>query len=246
VTAIATGTSGHASVPRPDNAVVHLAAAVGKIGAYSPPVNLTAIIERYFEALSKVEPDDTAKWMRALETERKELAATRLSEMSPVWNSMMRDTIAPTMLQAGVRTNVVPSEARANLNIRLLPGDPIQTVIANMTTLVNDPQIRFEVAADPGSPAPPSSLDSPLYHAIQQVSEQFFPGAVVTPFMSTGATDSAQLRLHNVQAYGLLPFPLTETDVLRMHADDERLPLDSFRKGVEFLYRVVNNFVVKK
>ena len=65
-------------------------------------------------------------------------------------------------------------------------------------------------------------------------------------FMSTGATDSAQLRLHNVQAYGLLPFPLTETDVLRMHADDERLPLDSFRKGVEFLYRVVNNFVVKK
>ncbi len=246
VTVIATGTSGHASVPRPDNAVVHLATAIGKIGAYQPPVNLTAIVERYFEALSKVEPDETGKWMRALETERKELAAKRLSDLSPVWNSMIRDTIAPTMLQAGVRANVVPSEARANLNVRLLPGDAIQTVISNLTTLVNDPQIRFGVAADPGSPAPPSSLDSPLYHTIEQVSGQVFPGTAVMPFMSTGATDSAQLRLHNVQAYGLLPFPLTEPDVLRMHADDERLPLDSFRKGVEYLYRIVDAFVVKK
>ena len=103
--------------------------AMGKIGAYQPPVNLTAIVERYFEAASKVEPDETGKWMRALETERKELAAKRLSDMSPMWNSMMRDTIAPTMLQAGVRANVVPSEARANLNVRLLPGDSIQELI---------------------------------------------------------------------------------------------------------------------
>jgi acetylornithine deacetylase/succinyl-diaminopimelate desuccinylase-like protein len=64
--------------------------------------------------------------------------------------------------------------------------------------------------------------------------------------MSTGATDSSQLRLHNVQAYGLLPFPITEADVLRMHADDERLSVDSFRKGVEFYYRVVYDFSARK
>jgi acetylornithine deacetylase/succinyl-diaminopimelate desuccinylase-like protein len=69
---------------------------------------------------------------------------------------------------------------------------------------------------------------------------------VVMPFMSTGATDSAQLRLHNVQAYGLLPFPLTEGDLMRMHADDERIPLDSFQKGVAYMCRIVSEFAVKK
>ncbi len=160
VNVIATGTSGHASVPRADNAVTHLAAAVAKIGDYEAPVKLSVIVESYFEQLAKVEPDDISKWMRALETERKDLAAKRLADMSPIWNSMMRDTIAPTMLQAGVRANVVPSEARANLNIRLLPGDSIQELIANLVKLVNDKQIKFELAADPGSPAPPSSLDT--------------------------------------------------------------------------------------
>ncbi|HET9400264.1 MAG TPA: M20/M25/M40 family metallo-hydrolase [Candidatus Acidoferrales bacterium] len=247
VNVIATGTSGHGSVPRPDNAVVHLAAAVAKIGDYQAPVNLSTIVERYFETLSKVEDDEIGKWMRALETpEREQLAVKRLADMSPVWNSMMRDTIAPTMLQAGVRANVVPSEARATLNIRLLPGDSVQLLIGVLTQLVNDKQVRFEVAADPGTPAPASSLESELYRTIEKVSGQEFPGVVVAPLMSTGATDSAQLRLHNVQAYGLLPFPLTEQEVLRMHADDERLPVESFRKGVDFMCRIVQEFAARK
>jgi acetylornithine deacetylase/succinyl-diaminopimelate desuccinylase-like protein len=247
VTVISTGTSGHASMPRPDNAVVHLSAAIAKIGAYEPPVKFIPETERYFEQLARVEDDETAKWLRALEQpSRQSLAVKRVAEMSPIWNAMMRDTIAPTMLQAGVRLNVVPSEARANLNIRLLPGDSINDVLTDLKKVVNDPQIRFEVVQNGGTPSPPSSLESPLYKTIQQASEKEFPGIVTMPFMSTGATDSAQLRLHNVQAYGLLPFPLAEEDVLRMHADDERIPLDSFRKGVEFLYRIVNDFVARK
>jgi acetylornithine deacetylase/succinyl-diaminopimelate desuccinylase-like protein len=247
VTVICTGTSGHGSQPRADNAVVHLSSAIAKIGQYEPPVKFIPETERYFEQLAKVEDDETAKWIRALEMpSRQSLAVKRVAEMSPVWNSMMRDTIAPTMLQAGVRPNVIPSEARANLNIRLLPGDSINDVLADLKKLVNDPQIRFEIAPNPGTPSPPSSVESALYKAIQQASEQEFPGIVTMPYMSTGATDSAQLRLHNVQAYGLLPFPLTEEDVLRMHADDERIPLESFRKGVQFLYRIVNDFVARK
>ncbi len=247
VTMIATGTSGHASLPRADNAVVHLGAAIAKVGAYQAPWKLQPTTESYFEQVAKVEDDDTAKWIRALEMpDRKDNAAKHISDMSPMWNSMLRDTIAPTMLSAGVRANVIPSEARANLNIRLLPGDAIQDVIAALTKVVDDPQIRFEIAPDRGAPSPPSSMDSPLFQTIERVSGQVFPGAVVMPFMSTGATDSAQLRLHGVQAYGLLPFPLSENDILRMHADDERIPLDSFQKGVAFTYRVVSEFVTKK
>jgi acetylornithine deacetylase/succinyl-diaminopimelate desuccinylase-like protein len=247
VTVISTGTSGHGSMPRPDNAIIHLSEAVAKIGRYETPIKFLPETERYFEQLAKVEDEETAKWLRALEMpSRQSLAVKRISEMSPAWNSMMRDTIAPTMLQAGVRLNVIPSEARANLNVRLLPGDSINDVLAELKKLVNDPQIRFEVAPNGGTPSPPSSPETALYKAIQQASEQEFPGIVTMPYMSTGATDSAQLRLHNVQAYGLLPFPLAEEEVLRMHADDERIPLDSFRKGVEFLYRIVNDFVARK
>jgi len=247
VTVICTGTSGHGSMPRADNAIVHLSEAIAKIGQYETPIKFLPETERYFEQLAKVEDEETAKWLRALEMpSRQSLAVKRISEMSPAWNSMMRDTIAPTMLQAGVRPNVIPSEARANLNIRLLPGDSINDVIADLKKVVNNPQIRFEVAPNGTTPSPPSSPETALYKTIQQASEQEFPGIVTVPYMSTGATDSAQLRLHNVQAYGLLPFPLTEEDILRMHADDERIPLDSFRKGVEFLYRIVNEFVARK
>lgn len=248
VEVIASGPSGHGSVPRDDNPVIHLAAAVAKIGAYKAPVRLLAVTRRYFELLAKVEDPELAKWMRALvdQPERMENAARRLSEASPVWSSMMRNSIAPTILQGGIRSNVVPSEARATLNIRLLPGESIQELVEELKKVVNDPQIRFEIGTPSRQPAPPSSLESELYQTIERVSSEAFPGAVVLPFLSTGATDSAQLRLRNVQAYGLLPFPLTEDDVQRMHADDERIPLDSFRAGIRYLYRVVEEFARAK
>lgn len=247
VEVIATGPSGHGSQPRKDNPVVHLAAAVAKIGTYQAPAKPNTITRRYFEQLAKIEDEETSKWMRALEQpERAEHAARVLSDASPMWSSMLRDSIAPTILRAGIRSNVVPSEARATLNIRLLPGESINDLVAELRKLVNDPQVRFEVAQASRQPAPPSSIEGDLYKSIERAGPQAFPGAIVLPFLSTGATDSAQLRLHNVQSYGLLPFPLTEEDDRRMHADDERIPLDAFRKGIDFLCRVVMDFAAAK
>ncbi|MGB2644829.1 MAG: M20/M25/M40 family metallo-hydrolase [Candidatus Acidiferrum sp.] len=247
VAVIAKGPSGHASVPTKDNAVVHLADAIAKIGAYSAPVHFTTIVRRYFEQLAPLEPDELGKWMRSLDApDRGDHAQRVVSETNPLWNSMLRDTIAPTVLSAGVRANVIPSEARANLNIRLLPGDTIDVLIAELTKLVNDPQIRFEVQPDAGLAAPPSSLDNEFYATIAKAASQEFSGAPVLPFMSAGATDSAQLRLHSVQAYGLSPFPMADEDSRRMHGDDERMPLASFDKGVDFLARVVAEFAASK
>jgi len=247
VAVIARGTSGHASRPTKDNAVVHLAEAVAKIGTYSAPVHLTTIVRRYFEGLAPLEDDEIGKWMRSLDApDRGEHAQRVISDANPLWNSMMRDSIAPTMLSAGVRVNVIPAEARANLNIRLLPGDTIDTLLAELTKLVNDPQIHFEVQPDAGLAAPPSSLESDFYATITRVVTQEFGGALVLPFQSTGATDSAQLRLHNVQAYGLMPAPLAEEDYRRMHGDDERMPLASFSKGVDVLTKIVTEFAASK
>jgi len=247
VAVIARGTSGHASRPTKDNAVVHLASAIVKIGGYSAPVHFTTIARRYFEQLAAIEDDEIGKWMRSLDaSDRGEHAQKVVSDANPLWNSMMRDTIAPTMLSAGVRANVIPGEARAILNIRLLPGDTVNMLLADLTKLVNDPQIRFEIQPDAGLAAPPSSLESDFYAAIIRVAEREFSNAPVLPFQSTGATDSAQLRLHNVQAYGLLPFPLTDEDFRRMHGDDERIPLASFNKGVDLLARVLAEFAVAR
>jgi carboxypeptidase PM20D1 len=145
-----------------------------------------------------------------------------------------------------VRANVIPSEARAVLNIRLLPGDTITALIAELQKVVNDSQVRFEVQPDAGLAAPNSSLENEFFSTITKVSAQEFGGAPVLPFMSTGATDSAQLRLHSVQAYGLRPFPMTEEDDRRVHGDEERLPLASFAKGVDLMTRIVTEFSVTR
>jgi acetylornithine deacetylase/succinyl-diaminopimelate desuccinylase-like protein len=247
VAVVAKGTTGHASVPTKDNAVVHLAAAVEKIGNYSAPVHFTAIVRRYFEGLAAISDDEIGKWMRSLETsDRGEHAQRVISDTNPQWGAMMRDSIAPTMLNAGVRPNVIPGEARAILNIRLLPGDTIDVLLGELRKLVNDPQVRLEVQPNAGLAAPPSSLESEFYASISKVAAEEFPGVPVLPYQSTWATDSAQLRLHNVQAYGLWPFPVTDEDLKRMHGDDERISIASFNKGVDVLARIVSEFAVAK
>ena len=246
-TVIATGRGGHASTPTKENPVVHLAAAIQKIGEYSAPVHLTSITRRYFEALAPIEDDEIGKWVRVIDTgDRGEHAQRVLSDASPLWNSMIRDTVAPTVLQAGIRANVIPSEARATLNIRLLPGDSIDALLNDLRKLVNDPSVRIELQPDAGLAAPNSSIETEFYSTITKVSALEFGGVPVLPFMSTGATDSAQLRLHNVQAYGLRPFPMTEEDDRRMHGDEERMPLAAFAKGVDLLTRIVVEFCVTK
>jgi acetylornithine deacetylase/succinyl-diaminopimelate desuccinylase-like protein len=247
VAVIARGPSGHASQPTKENAVVHLAAAVAKIGTYTAPVHFTTIVRRYFDGLAALQDDEIGKWMRSMDTaDRGEHAQRVISDASPLWNSMMRDTIAPTMLTAGVAKNVIPGEARANLNIRLLPGDTIDVLLSELNKLVNDPQVRLEVQPNAGLAAPPSSLESDFYAIITKDVTQEFAGAPALPFQSTWLTDSAQLRLHNVQAYGLVPFPLADEDLKRMHGDDERIPLASFDKGVAVLARIVAEFAVTR
>ncbi|HWF40146.1 MAG TPA: M20/M25/M40 family metallo-hydrolase, partial [Candidatus Acidoferrales bacterium] len=247
VDVLAKGTSGHASVPRKDNPVAHLVTAMAKIAAYETPVQFNSVTRAYFSGLAPIEDEDTSKWMRALDTsDRGDHAARYISDANPVWNAMLRDTIVPTMLQAGIRQNVIPPEAHGVLNIRLLPGNMASPLVAKLQNLINDPEVRLEIEPNAGEAAPSSSTTSELYNTISQVAKQQFPGAVVVPDMSTSATDSIPLRLRSVQAYGMLPFPITEEDRGRMHSDDERIPVDSFRKGIEFLYTIVSDFSTTK
>src|ERR1700691_5365026 len=247
VNVIASGTSGHGSVPLKDNAVTHLSAAMAKLGTYEAPVQFNSVTRGYFEGIAPLQDEETSKWMQALESsDRVDHAARWLSNANPIWNAMLRDRVTPTMLQAGIRANVVPSKDHGVLNIRLLPGNMVTPLLGKLTQLVNDPQVRLEPQAGAGETAPSSSLETDLYATIKKVTAQEFRRAPVVPYMSTPLTDSALVRMRTVQAYGFDPFPLTEEDVMRMHADDERIPVESFRKGVQFLYAVVDAFAVTK
>jgi acetylornithine deacetylase/succinyl-diaminopimelate desuccinylase-like protein len=114
----------------------------------------------------------------------------------------------------------------------------------DLNKLVNDPLVKLEVQPNAGLAAPSSSLESEFYGVISKVVSQEFGGAPALPFQSTWLTDSAQLRLYQVQALGLVPFPLSQEDLKRMHGDDERIPLAAFNKGVDVLAKIVSEFAV--
>jgi len=244
---IAKGTSGSASVPAVDNAVVHLASAIEKISAYEAPVQFNTVTTAYFEGLASAQDEDTAKWMRALESsDRADHAARWISSANPAWNAMLRDTICPAMLQAGTRPSVVPAEARATLDIGLLPGNFVDPLLAKLRELVNDPQVRFEEEPGATETAPSSLTSSGLYMTISSVAAQQFPGAAIVPMMSSEATDSTPLRMRGVQTYGLVPFPLTEDALSRIHSADQSIPSDSFRQGIQLLYGIVSSFAAAR
>jgi acetylornithine deacetylase/succinyl-diaminopimelate desuccinylase-like protein len=237
------GTAGHSSQPVKDNAIVHLAAAVAKIGAYERPVKLTPTTTRFFEALATFSSPDQADAMRRLvaASSKTELeAAARQLSSDMTYNMMLHDIITPTIIQGGARHNVIPSEAKATLSCRTLPSTSIEELFADLQRLVNDPQISFSEPEEPTRPAGPDApLDSELYSSIEKVTRQMFPGSHVVPEMAVGGTDSMPLLAKGVKAYGLMPFPLPDGDRRGVHGNDERLRIEALGRGVELLYRVI-------
>ena len=151
------------------------------------------------------------------------------------------------MLKAGVGANVIPSEAEATLDIRALPGEDIDEFYAEMKRVINDPAVKIVPIPATRPEAPPSRLDTDMYRALQQVSRRMYPGSVVLPTMSTGASDMAQLRAKGIQSYGIGP-AVTDEDRLQYgaHSDVERLLESSLYRFVEFTWNAVTEVAVKK
>lgn len=246
VVVTAEGVSGHASIPRADNAVVHLARAIDRIASYEPPIHLTPTVQQFFTALASIEEPAAAQRMKRLgDPAQQQEAAQELAHMRGSWNAMLRSTISPTMLRAGIRTNVIPGTAQATLNVRLLPGESIDALVEELKARVDDPAVHIEVRSSARAQGPAMPLDSEFFRAVEHATSEMFPQALTLPYLSSGATDSAQLRVRGILAYGLLPYPLAEADVARMHGNDERIPVGSLGQGVEFLYRIVKELAEK-
>jgi carboxypeptidase PM20D1 len=159
----------------------------------------------------------------------------RILANTPVFDAVLRNGISATIVKGGIRSNVIPAEAVATLNIRTLPGLSLDSVIKRLKTAVNDSLVSFRVV-ERGLDAPPSDFSSPLFAAIAEATKAVNPQMVVVPYLSTGATDSARLRQMGMHAYGILPFPMNQDDEDRMHGTDERVPLESLLFGTKVIY----------
>jgi acetylornithine deacetylase/succinyl-diaminopimelate desuccinylase-like protein len=244
---VATGTSGHGSVPRVDNPVVHLAAAVAKLGTWETAMHLNETTRTYLQKLADLSPPEKAARYRALLDPQKAGEVQRyLAENEPSLYSMLRTSVVPTMLKAGVGENVIPSVAEATLDIRALPGEDISEFYDEMKRVIGDPAVQIVPIPATRPEAPPSRLDTEMFRVLEQTTQKIYPGAVVLPSMSTGASDMAQLRAKGIQSYGLGP-AVTEEDRLKYgaHSDVERIPEESLYRFVEFVHTAVTEMVVK-
>jgi acetylornithine deacetylase/succinyl-diaminopimelate desuccinylase-like protein len=245
---VATGTAGHGSVPRLDNALIHLGAAVDKVGRWETPMRLNETTRAYFERLAAIGPPERASIYRALFDSKSAGDAQKfLREHSPGEYSMLRTSVVPTMMKAGVGANVIPSEAEATLDVRALPDENIDAFYAEMAKVIGDPAVKIERLPQVRPPSPASRLGTEMYQAMARAAAAIYPGAAVVPSMSTGASDQAQLRAKGIQSYGIGPAS-TESDEINYpaHGDVERLAESSLYPFVQFVWNVVTEVAAHK
>jgi len=251
---VVTNPGGHSSLPVPDNAIYHLADALTKLQAYKFPFELNPVTRAYFEAMSKVETGQTAADMKAiLQTPSDPAAIDRLSE-DPSHNSTLHTTCVATRLDAGHANNALPQMAQANVNCRILPGHSREEVRRQLVGLFADPKITVNYVTDagevfPSAPdtqaLPPAALKPEVLSALTTVAGKFWPGVPVIPDMADGASDGVYTNAAGMPTYAISGIAL-ETNDLRMHGKDERVPVESYFTAVEFFYQFLKTLTTPR
>jgi len=232
-----TNPGGHSSVPVKDNAIYHLAGGLARLGAFDFPFKLSEATRAYFERMSRIETGQVAADMQAILRNPPDAEAiTRLS-VSPANNSTFRTTCVATMLDAGHATNALPQRARATVNCRILPGEPVDEVQKTIVRVLANDKIKVTPVGEAVlSPAPPLSRD--ILGPAEAVSAQMWPGIPVVPTMLVATTDGRFLNNAGIHTYGLSGL-FRDPDGSGVHGLNERIPVSSLYEGLEFLYRVV-------
>jgi acetylornithine deacetylase/succinyl-diaminopimelate desuccinylase-like protein len=230
---------GHSSVPSRDNAIYHLAEGLVRLSKFSFPVNLNETTRAYFERTAQFEGEQTAADMRSVLSEKPDPAAMSFVRLAanPVYNAQLRTTCVATMLEGGHAVNALPQLATAKVNCRIMPGEPVDGVKATLERVLADDRITV-TQIDKAVLSAPSPLHEEIMGAIEKLSHEFWPTAVVLPTMSAGATDGSYLRNAGIPTYGHSGLAGDINDI-RAHGKDERIPVKSFYEGKEYLYRLV-------
>lgn len=245
---VAHGTAGHGSRPRLDNPVLHLAAAIAKFQTWQPPMRLNDTTRAYFERLATISPPEQAyRYNHIADPDKTADIQRYFAEHEPGNFSVLRTSIVPTIIQGGFRSNVIPSEATATLDIRALPDENLNQLFDEMRRVIADPAVEVVADTSHNRPtSPPSRIDSEMFLALERAQKRMFPEALTIPAMLTGATDNAQLRTKGVQAYGFGPIVDDDEAMLHgAHSDQERMLESSIHKMVQFLWYTVIDIAAK-
>lgn len=239
---VATGVAGHGSRPLRSNPVVHIATAVSKVAAWNPPMRLNDTTRAYFERLATVStPEERDRYNGLLNPDKTDAIQEFFAVNEPMHNSMIRTSISPNVIKAGYRSNVIPSEAEATLDIRALPDENLPAFYAALKSVINDPAVKIVREARSQRPgAAPSRLDTEAFKTIESVAKKHYPGVPTLPTMATGATDMSFLRSKGMQCYGVGPMVDSEDGPLGFgaHSDQERILESALYTFVHFHYDI--------
>ena len=233
----AKGTSGHASMPHSDNPNVKLIHALEAVTKWETPYNVLPMVKEFFLKMAPKQPPDERKFFEDIEKGLHDPSFSARLTTNPIYNAMVRDTISLTILQAGSKANVIPSESSATLDCRLIPGSSKENFLKEIKERLGD-EIEAEGRME-GKSIPPSPFNTDLFQAIQKFATSNDPDCPVVPFLLPGATDSRFLRERGITTYDFCPFRLPEKEIMRVHGNDERIALENLRFGIRMLMEVI-------
>lgn len=252
------GTSTHSSMPRQDQAIFRLAKALARLADYETKPELTASTRQFFLTLAKTSQPPMSQYFYDLVNSKDPAVVARADrEISKdvLLHAIMRNTIAPVLMQAGFRGNVIPGSAEATINFRTIPGTTAEDLAAEIKKVINDPNVDVAPPRDPTgtmrryasmtSGMKDSPTDNGLYQALVHSSGKVWPGVPVTPYLFQAGTDAFAWRSRGVPVYGIYPYPISNEDLSRMHGNDERVPVDSLEQGTNLIYQTLLEVAAK-
>ena len=235
-----TGRTGHGSIPHGDNASERLVEALSRLVRWKAPVKVIPLVKEYFRNLAPLQPPEDRPFFEDIERglENPHFAKRFLGQHH--YNAMVRNTHTLTVLRAGSKVNVIPSEAEAIFDCRLLPGTRREDFFKKVREVIGDRRVELlPLEGFEGIALPPSPTDGLLYQAIVRVARRRDPGCIVTPCLITGATDSRFFRARGIPCYDFSPFRLTQDEVNLIHSHDERISVENLLFAVQFLYELI-------
>jgi acetylornithine deacetylase/succinyl-diaminopimelate desuccinylase-like protein len=236
---VAHGRPGHASRPIPDSAPNRLVRALDRILAYRTPLRVLPVVEEFLREMAPYEPPEEAREYRDIRTAIEDQKFQQDVEKDESLNFLLRDTISLTMMGGSEQTNVIPPEAWANLDVRILPGGDPKALLEQIRHVVDDPNVTVEPLNAEFRQANYSPTNNVLYDAIRKVSEKYFPGTPVVPHITSGYTENQRYRPLGINAYGFTPYTATEEEGNTEHGNDERIRVEEVRRGPRILFDVV-------
>ncbi len=248
LTVTAHGTSTHSSMPRPDNAIFLLARALARLSMYETPLTITPATRQFFTALSRTSKPPMSGYFRDVvgSDPARARRADSVVSRDPLLHSLIRNTIAPVIINGGFRSNVIPGSAEATINLRLIPGSDPAALVDQLRRVVRDTSVQLSIGSRVVARPAASSEDTDLYRALARSAKTQWPNAEVTPYLFQAGTDAGAWRSRGVPVYGIYPYPIDADELTRMHGNDEKVSIASLREGTDMIFRTLVDVAGKK